>query len=83
MHALAKRLSNGAREGKVRTFAVGAGHMHNRGQSSLGMPEPREQALDASERQVDRLRVQLLQPLEQRLARRGPVAGLSTPETMR
>ena len=68
MHALAQRLGDGADEGEQRALAVGAGDMHHRRQAPLGMAERREQAFDAPERQIDRLRMQRLQPLKQRVA---------------
>ena len=79
MHALAERFRDGARESDERALAVGAGDMHYRRQPLLGMIQRREQALDAPKRQIDRLRVQLLQPLEQRLARAGSWAGRGAP----
>ena len=75
MHAFAERLGDGAGEGEERAFAVGAGDMQHRRQLLLGMTERGEQALDPPERQVDRLRMELFQPLQQRIARRDPGAG--------
>ena len=77
MHALAHRLGDGAEEGEERALAVGAGDMHHGRQLLLGVAERGEQTLDPPERQVDRLRVQLLQALEQRVAGRDPRAGRS------
>ena len=77
MHALAERLGDGAGEGEERAFAVGAGDMQHRRQLLLRMTERGKQPLDAPERQVDRLRMQLFQPLQQRVARREPWAGRS------
>ena len=74
VHALAERLGDGAGEGEERALAVGAGDMQHRRQLLFGLAERGEQPLDAPKRQVDRLRVQLLQPLEQRVARRDPRA---------
>ena len=68
MHALAQRLGDGADEGDERALAVGAGDMDHGRQLLLGMVKGREQTLDAPERQIDRLRVQRLQALEQRVA---------------
>ena len=79
MHALAERFGDGAGEGEEGALAVGAGDMHDRRKLVLGVAESGEQPLDAPERQVDRLRVQLLQPLQQRVARRVPRAGRSAP----
>ena len=75
MHAFAERLGDGAGESEERAFAVGAGDMQHRRQLLLGMTECGEQALDPPERQVDRLRMELFQPLQQRIARRDPEAG--------
>ena len=62
MHALLRRLEDGAHEGDGRTLAVGAGDMNHRRQLPLGMAERRQQPLDAIERQVDPLRMQRQQP---------------------
>ena len=70
MHALAERLGDGAGEGEEGALAVGAGDMHHRRQLVLRVAESGKQPLDAPKRQVDRLRVQLFQPLQQRVARR-------------
>jgi hypothetical protein len=70
MHALAERLGDGAGKGKERALAVGAGDMHHRRQLILGVAERREQPLDPPQRQIDRLRVEFFQPLQQRVARR-------------
>ena len=83
MHAFAERLGDGAGEGEERALAVGAGDMQHRGKLLLGMAERGKQALDPPERQVDRLRMQLFQPLQQRIARRDPGAGRSAPGAMR
>ncbi len=79
MHALAQRFGDGAGKGEEGALAVGAGDMHHRRQLVLWVAESGEQPLDAPERQVDRLRMQLLQPLQQRVARREPWAGRSAP----
>ncbi len=70
---------DGAQEGERRSLAVGAGHVHDGRQLVLRIPERGEQALDAAERQVDRLRMQLLEALKQRVAHRGAGAGRWTP----
>ena len=70
MYALAERLGDGAGEGQEGALAVGAGDMHHRRQLVLRVAESGKQPLDAPKRQVDRLRMQLFQPLQQRVARR-------------
>src|SRR6478736_5951269 len=70
MHALTQRLGDGSDEGDQRSLAIGAGDMDHWGQLALWMPEACEQALDAPKRQVDGLRVQRLEALEQRHASR-------------
>ena len=79
MHALAQRLGDGAGEGEERALAVGAGDMHHRRQFILRVAESGEQPLDPPQRQVDRLRVELFQPLQQRVARRHSWARRSAP----
>ena len=49
------------------------------GRLPLGMAERGEQPLDAAKRQIDRLRMQRLQALEQSVARREPKAGRRGP----
>ena len=70
MGALAECLSHGADKGDQRALAVGAGDMNHRRQAPLGMAKGCEQPLDAAKRQIDRLRVQRLEALEQGDARR-------------
>ena len=71
MHALFRRLEDGAHEGDGRTFAVGAGDMNHRRQLPLGMAERRQEPLDAIEREVDPLRMQRQQPRMNRADRAG------------
>ena len=71
MHALLRRLEDGAHEGDSRTFAVGAGDMNQRRQLPLGMAERRQEPLDAIEREVDPLRMQRQQPRMNRADRGG------------
>ena len=68
MNTFAHRLGDGAQEGEEGALAIRAGDMDDRRQLLLGMAKGREQTLDAPEREIDRLRVQLLQALEQRIA---------------
>jgi hypothetical protein len=66
MNAFAQGLGDGADEGDQRSLAVGSRDMDHGRQAALRMAECREQTLDASKRQVDRLRVQRLEALKQR-----------------
>jgi len=70
MNALAQGLRDGAHEGDQRSLAVGPGDVDHRRQTALRMVKCCEQTLDASKRQVDRLRVQRLEALKQRHASR-------------
>jgi len=83
MHPLAKRFGDGPGEGKKGAFAVGAGNMQNRGELLFGVVEGGKQALNTPKRKVDRLRMQLLQPLEQSVARRALWAGRGSPGAVR
>jgi hypothetical protein len=57
--------------------------MHDRRKLLLRVPERRQQTLDAPERQIDRLRMQFLQLLEQAIARSEPGTGRGPPDAMR
>ena len=62
MHALPRRFEDGAHECDGRTLAVGTGDMDHRRQMPLGMAERRQQPFNATERQVDSLRMKRQQP---------------------
>ena len=70
MNAFAQGLGDGADESDQRSLAVGSRDMDHGRQAALGTVKGREQTLDAPERQVDRLRVQRFEALEQRDASR-------------
>ena len=69
MHAVARGLETGPHRGHRRAFALGAGDVHDRRKVVLRIAQRREQPLDAAERQIDQLRMQPAEALE------NPVAG--------
>src|SRR5262249_20661293 len=64
VYAPAGRVEHGPQVGDDRALAVGAGDVDDRRQAALRMADRVEQPPDAAERQVDELRMQLRQPLE-------------------
>ena len=70
VNADAGGLQDGPHEGDGRALAVGAGDMDDRRQALLRIAERGEQALDALQRQVDPLGMQLEQARQQRVTRR-------------
>ena len=67
VHAQAGRFGNGAHGGNGRAFAVGAGDVHDGREAVLRIAQLRHQPADAVEREVDRLRMQLGQAVEDRI----------------
>ena len=67
--ALARRLQHGFQERGGGALAVGAGDMDDGGQAGFGVAELGEQRLDAAERQVDQLGMQLPQLGQEIVAR--------------
>ncbi len=67
MNAQAGRLGDGTHGRDGRALAVGAGDMHHRREAILRIAQLRHQPADAVEREVDRLRMQLRQAIEDRI----------------
>ena len=67
MHARARRLAHGAQEGAGAAFAVGPGDVDDRRQGALGVAELLQQAQQPVEAEVDQPRVQIVQPIDDRL----------------
>src|SRR5438132_14119450 len=70
VHAVARGLETGPDCGYRRAFALGAGDMDDRWKGVLRIAERREKPLDAAERQVDQLRMQPSEALENPVAAR-------------
>jgi len=66
--AMARGLEAGAECRHRRALAVGAGDMDHRRQPALGMIQRREQPLDAVEREIDELRMELAKALQDPIA---------------
>ncbi len=62
VHPLARGFQNGARKRDCRTFAIGASNVDHRRQAMFRMPQPPKQPLDAVERKIDALGMQLQEP---------------------
>jgi hypothetical protein len=65
--AQTRRFGDRAHGRDGRALAVGAGDVHDRRQPVLRTAKRRQQAMDAVEREVDRLRMQLRQTVEDRI----------------
>ncbi len=71
----------GAQEGDGRALAVGAGDMDHRRQPTLRLAQRRQQPQHAVERQVDELRMQPQQPLQDGVNAHAGLAGISAGST--
>src|SRR5581483_4176566 len=75
VHAVAGGLETGAERRHRRTLAVGAGHVDHGRQAALGISEGRQQPLDAVEGEVDELRMELREPLQNAVAAQEAASG--------
>ena len=78
VHALPRGLQDRAHEGDGRALAVRPRHVDDRRQAPLRVVEPREQPLDAAEREVDRLGVKRQEAREKRVGGVHQAAGAGT-----